>query len=99
MSALPGKVSVEGITELNGEKVFVLTLLQARNPDWVKRPFFAKFSSTATWLNELRPAFGKDKFFFQDELNELIHSNQGQMYFDSKVNYMMLVDASLNADD
>jgi len=99
MSALPGKVSVEGITELNGEKVFVLTLLQARNPEWVKRPFFAKFSSTATWLNELRPAFGKDKFFFQDELNELIQSNQGQMYFDSKVNDMMLVDASLNADD
>jgi len=99
MSALPGKVSVEGITELNGEKVFVLTLLQARNPEWVTRPFFAKFSSTATWLNELRPAFGKDKFFFQDELNELVHSNQGQMYFDSKVNDMMLVDASLNADD
>jgi len=99
MSALPGKVSVEGITELNDEKVFVLTLLQARNPEWVKRPFFAKFSSTATWLNELRPAFGEDKFFFQDELNELINSNQGQMYFDSKVNDMMLVDASLNADD
>lgn len=99
MSALPGKVSIEGITELNGEKVFVLTLLQARNPEWVKRPFFAKFSSTATWLNELRPAFGEDKFFFQDELNELIHSNQGQMYFDTKVDDMMLVDASLNADD
>ena len=43
MSALPGKVSVEGITEINGEKVFVLTMLQARNPKWVKRPFFAKF--------------------------------------------------------
>ncbi len=99
MSALPGKVSIEGITELYGEKVFVLTLLQARNPEWVKRPFFAKFSSTATWLNELRPTFGDDKFFFQDELNELIYSKQGQMYFDSKVDDMMLVDASLNADD
>jgi len=43
MSALPGKVSVEGITEIRGEKVFVLTMLQARNPKWAKRPFFAKF--------------------------------------------------------
>ncbi len=99
MSALPGKVSIEGITELYGEKVFVLTLLQARNPDWVKRPFFAKYSTTATWLNELRPAFGGNKFFFQDELNELIHSNKGQMYFNSKVDDPKLVDASLNADD
>jgi KamA family protein len=99
MSALPGKVSIEGITELYGEKVFVLTLLQARNPEWVKRPFFAKFSSTATWLNDLKPAFGEEKFFFQDELKELIQSNQGQMYFDSKEDDMMLVDASLNADD
>jgi len=93
MSALPGKVSIEGISEINGEKVFVLTMLQARNPEWVKRPFFAKFSSTANWLNELRPAFGEEKFFFQDELNKLIQSNEGQMYFDSNV------DASLNADD
>ncbi len=98
MSALPGKVSIEGITELYGEKVFVLTLLQARNPEWVKRPFFAKFSNTATWLNQLRPAFGDDKFFFQDELNELFHSKQGQ-YFDNKVDDMMLVDASMNSDD
>ena len=99
MSALPGKVSIEGITELYGEKVFVLTLLQARNPDWIKRPFFAKYSTTATWLNDLRPAFGEDKFFFQDELNELIRSNQGQMYFDSKIDDEKLVNASLNADD
>jgi KamA family protein len=99
MSALPGKVSIEGITKLYGEKVFVLTLLQARNPEWVKRPFFAKFSNTATWLNELRPAFGEEKFFFQDELNELIYSNQGQMYFDSKIDDEKLVSASLNADD
>ncbi len=99
MSALPGKVSIEGITELYGEKVFVLTLLQARNPDWIKRPFFAKYSTTATWLNDLRPAFGEDKFFFQDELNELIHSNQGQMYFDTEIDDEKLVSASLNADD
>lgn len=99
MSALPGKVVVEGVTEINGEKVFVLTMLQARNSGWSKRPFFAKFDPNATWLNELRPAFGEDKFFYQDELNELIRTRQGQMYFTTDKDEKILVDASLNADD
>ncbi len=74
MSALPGKVAIEGIAEINGEKVFVLNFIQARNPDWVKRPFFAKFDTHATWLNELKPAFGKTKFFYEDELEEIINA-------------------------
>ena len=81
MSALPGKVAIEGVAEIKGEKIFVLTLLQARNPDWCKRPFFAKYDQNATWLTDLRPAFGKEKFFYQDELNRIIQSNFGQMYF------------------
>jgi len=99
MSALPGKVAIEGVTEVKGEKVFVLTLLQARNPKWAKKPFFAKYNETATWLNELRPAFGKDKFFYQDELNRLIYAGDGQMYFDSEGRDSMLVDASIDADE
>jgi KamA family protein len=99
MSALPGKVSIEGVSEINGEKVFVLTMLQGRNPEWAKKPFFAKYSETAKWLNELRPAFGKDKFFYQDEMNQLIHAKYGQMYFDAEGGDTMLMDASLNADD
>ena len=66
MSATPGKVSVVGTAELAGEKVFVLELLQARNPDWVGRPFFARFDPRATWLDELRPAFGAERFFFEE---------------------------------
>ncbi len=84
MSALPGKVAIEGVTEVRGEKVFVLNLIQARNPDWCKRPFFAKFDKKATWLTDLRPAFGRQKFFYQDELNELIRNNNGQMFFDEE---------------
>jgi len=72
MSATPGKVSIEGITRINGEKVFVLNMLQARNPDWVKRPFFAKYDETSTWLEQLTPAFGDKKFFYEDELNEML---------------------------
>ena len=42
MSASPGKVEISGVAEVNGQKVFVLRFLQARNPQWVQRPFFAK---------------------------------------------------------
>ncbi len=67
MSAKPGKVQVLGVSEIRGEKVFVLRFLQGRNPDWVHRPFFARFDPEATWLDELQPAFGEDRFFFEKE--------------------------------
>ena len=65
MSAFPGKVRVVGTAEVAGEKVFVLEFLQARDPAWVGRPFFARFSEEATWLDELEPAFGEERFFFE----------------------------------
>ncbi len=68
MSSLPGKVVVEGVAEMRGEQVFVLSFLQARNPDWIRRPFFARFDPEATWLTTLRPAFGESHFFFEEEL-------------------------------
>ena len=67
MSAFPGKVVIDGIVEIGGEKVFALQFLQARNPDWVRRPFYAKFDPTATWLDDLKPAFGQKKFFFEED--------------------------------
>ncbi|GAB4297559.1 MAG: KamA family radical SAM protein [Ignavibacteriaceae bacterium] len=95
MSALPGKVAVEGVTEVRGEKVFVLNFIQGRNPEWNKRPFFAKYDPEANWLTDLRPAFGKDKFFYQDELNELIRSNFGQMYFHTDDDTGMEIDVEM----
>jgi len=74
MSAGPGKVEITGVAEVPSqdgpEKVFVLRFLQARNPDWVNRPFFAGFDPTATWLDDLRPAFGEREFFFEGEYRE-----------------------------
>ena len=67
MSTDPGKVEIQGVAEIRGEKVFVLRFLQGRNPDWVQRPFFARFDPAATWLDQLRPAFGEDRFFFEHE--------------------------------
>lgn len=75
MSCTPGKVQVLGTQEIpiNGEmeKVFVLQMLQGRNPDWVARPFFAKYDPNASWMDDLEPVFG-DKFFFDDELGEMM---------------------------
>jgi len=70
MSATPGKVQVDGIVTIKGEKVFALRFLQGRNPDWVQRPFFAKYDENAIWLDDLKPAF-EEKFFFEDELNNI----------------------------
>ncbi len=67
MSAGPGKVQVLGVSEAAGEKVFTLRFLQARNPDWVGRPFFARYDPAAIWLTDLYPAFGKERFFFEKE--------------------------------
>jgi len=71
MSATPGKVLIDGVATVAGQRVFVLKFLQARNPDWVGRPFFAKFDETATWLDELKPASGAKEFFYRPELREI----------------------------
>ena len=85
MSALPGKVMVNGITLINREKVFQLSLIQGRNPEWCYKPFYAKFSSSATWLNQLKPAFGEAKFFYHNELNEkLIEAENYDLLFNDE---------------
>ena len=65
MSATPGKVLIDGVAEVHGERVFVLKFLQARDPAWVGRPFFARFDPSATWLRDLEPAFDAREFFFE----------------------------------
>ncbi|HSH65529.1 MAG TPA: lysine 2,3-aminomutase [Bacteroidia bacterium] len=80
MSCTPGKVQILGVSEIKGEKVFVLRMLQGRNPDWVARPFFAKYDSQAIWMSDLQPAFGEQEFFFEEELqlifNEHVTDNE-----------------------
>lgn len=71
MSAAPGKVEVQGVADIRGEKVFVLRFIQGRNPDWVQRPFFAVYDEQATWLDDLKPAFGEKEFFFEAEYREM----------------------------
>lgn len=71
MSATPGKVVVDGTAEIGGEDVFCLRFLQGRDPDWVGRPFFARYDPEATWLDELEPAGGADAFFFSAAMARL----------------------------
>ena len=69
MSATPGKVMIEGTPTINGQRVMQLRFLQGRNPDWVQRPFFAKYDEDAIWLDDLKPVF-EDSFFFDQEMKE-----------------------------
>jgi len=79
MSAAPGKVEIQGVAEVGGERVFVLRFIQGRNPDWVQRPFFAKFDPEATWLKQLRPAFGEDRWFWTDEFERMKKRARAEM--------------------
>lgn len=71
MSCIPGKVQVLGVETIANEKVFVLKFLQARNPAWQERVFFAQFDEKAIWMDDLKPAFGEERFFFEDELDRM----------------------------
>ena len=65
MSATPGKVCVDGIAEVAGEKVFVMHMIQARDADLVGKPFFAQYDENATWLFDLKPALGATRFPYE----------------------------------
>jgi KamA family protein len=67
MSAHPGKIVVDGVVTVGDEKLFALQFLQARRPEWVRRPFFARFDPKAVWIDDLKPAFGESRFFFEQD--------------------------------
>ncbi|VAW16280.1 Lysine 2,3-aminomutase [hydrothermal vent metagenome] len=71
MSCKPGKIQVVGVSEVYGEKVFVLNFLQGKNPAWVGRPFFAKYDPAALWMSDLEPAFGEKEFFYKEEYYQM----------------------------
>lgn len=79
MSCNPGKIQILGISEIGGEKIFVLRMLQGRNPDWVAKPFFAKYDNKAIWMDDLKPAFNEDKFFFTEELEMILKGTKLQI--------------------
>jgi KamA family protein len=53
MSTTEGKVLIEDVVEHEGEKVFVLSYIQCRNPSLVGLKLFARFNPDAVWLTDL----------------------------------------------
>ena len=45
--------------------LLVCDFIQARDPAWVRKPFFAELDEDAAWFDDLRPAFGKERFYFE----------------------------------
>ncbi|HSK11852.1 MAG TPA: hypothetical protein VK907_01500, partial [Phnomibacter sp.] len=82
MSCTPGKVQILGTADVMGKKVMVMRFLQGRNPDWVGRPFFAEYDPNAVWLDELKPAFGEEKFFYEDEFEAIMHGKAEEVVED-----------------
>jgi len=82
MSATPGKVKIIGVTEVAGEKVFVLVFEQGRDPSWVGQPFFARFDPQATWLDQLQPTLGAKEFFFETAMREIRSTGRAQAWGD-----------------
>ncbi len=74
MSCGPGKICVLGRETIAGEDVFVLKFLQGRKNDWTDRVFFAKYCEKASWIDQLVPAFGESKFFFEEEYEEFLNN-------------------------
>jgi KamA family protein len=70
MSATPGKVCIDGIAEVAGQQVYVLHMIQARDPSLVGKPFFARYNPDATWISDLEPAFAA-RFPFEPDPEEL----------------------------
>jgi L-lysine 2,3-aminomutase len=64
MSTTAGKVRILGQADIGGRDVLVLDFIQARDPEWTGKPFFAEMDSRATWFNQLRPVFEHQRHFF-----------------------------------
>ncbi|WP_190236204.1 KamA family radical SAM protein [Allorhizobium terrae] len=71
MSAGPGKVHVLGRLTHGGSEHFVLSFLQARKKEWLNRPFLAKYSQNARWLDDLQPSGSENEFFFHEDYRKL----------------------------
>ena len=56
MSTTPGKILIEGLASIQNRQVFVLKLLQARDPSWTRHIFFAEYDEQALWIDDLKPA-------------------------------------------
>lgn len=70
MTSSAGKTSLLGVTEVKGEKLFVLKFNESRNMEWMDQVYLAKYDEKQTVIERLEP-YGSGKYFYEDELEEL----------------------------
>ncbi|MCZ7606145.1 MAG: lysine 2,3-aminomutase [Planctomycetota bacterium] len=85
MSCTPGKVLISGVAEVKGEKAFVLKMLQGRDPAWVNQVFFARYDQRAAWMDQLKPAFGEQEFFFEEGMRQMLESGEARVWLPTEV--------------
>ena len=71
MSTKSGKIIIDGISEINGDKFYVLKFIQAREPELVNKVFYAEYNPDASWITDLKPAFDTDRKFFKGQKHDL----------------------------
>lgn len=72
---LMGAGAVEALGPVTGallpdERFFLCEFLQARDPSLVRRIFCAAYDPEVAWFDQLRPAFGKEKFDFEQGVGD-----------------------------
>jgi L-lysine 2,3-aminomutase len=67
MTSSAGKTSILGVTEVNGEKAFVLKFNESRDMKWMDKVFLAKYNEKENTIEKLIP-FDSNKYFFEDDL-------------------------------
>lgn len=75
MSCTPGKLHLVGVANIGEQKAMVLRFIRARDSEWVHKPFLAKYSEQAIWIDDLEPLEGKT-FFFEKELSKILASEK-----------------------
>jgi KamA family protein len=84
MSAFPGKVKIVGVAQIGNVRAFVLEYIQARNPELVRQPFFAKFDPRATWYDQLEPLTERDRPFLPKLSDDAGQSSSTRLTIDRK---------------
>jgi len=70
MTTSAGKMSLMGVSEINGKTVFALKFNEARNMEWIDKVFHAKYDTETKNVSLLTPIEG-NAFFFEDELAQI----------------------------
>jgi lysine 2,3-aminomutase len=74
-----------GTTEVNGEKAFVLKFNESRNMEWMDKVFLAKYDERENTIEKLQP-FQGDKYFFEDELEQIENEKMETLSQKLKIN-------------